>query len=136
MRIALFLVAVLTMTGCVDMDSLIPEKGEPADKSFYLVDTKFRFICLGETSNCRDMTKIVSSRSELKPIEEAYGKEVTGPNYPVTLARIIMYPEDGSYKAQPIGSDGRFFSVPVNEKTNIVWETLTSIEKNLFNYGS
>jgi hypothetical protein len=136
MRIALFLVAVLTITGCVDMNSLIPEKGEPADKSFYLVDTKFRFICLGKTKNCQDMTKIVSSRSELKPIEEAYGKKVTGPNYPVTLARIIMYPEDGSYKAQPIGNEGRFFSIPVNERTNIVWETLNSIEQNLFNQGS
>lgn len=136
MRIALFLVAVLGLSGCVDVNSIMPEKGQAADRSYYLVDTKFRFMCIGNTKECRDMTKIVSSRAELKPIEEAYGKSVSGPNYPVSLARMVMYPDNGSYTATPVGNDGRFFSVPVNEQTKIVWDTLTSIEEKLFYPGS
>ena len=133
MRIALFLVAVLGLSGCMDVNSIMPEKGQAADRSYYLVDTKFRFMCMGNTKECRDMTKIVSSRAELKPIEEAYGQTVEGPNYPVSLARMAMYPVNQNYQAKPIGSEGRYYSIPINEKTKILWETLTSIEQNLFN---
>ncbi|MGH1461670.1 MAG: hypothetical protein ACRBB6_06515 [Neptuniibacter sp.] len=136
MRIALFLIAALSLGGCVNMDSLTPGKGTVYDTSYYLLDTKYKFMCLGNSKECRDMTKVVSSRADLKPIEEIYGKEVTGPNYPATLARIIMYPEDQSYQAQPLGSEGRFFQIPINAKTRVVWDTLTDIEVDLFNPAS
>ncbi len=133
MRIALFLVAVLSLSGCVDVNSIMPEKGQAADRSYYLVDTKFRFMCMGNTKECRDMTKIVSSRAELKPIEEAYSQQVEGPNYPVSLALMLLHPINNSYQAKPIGNEGRYYSIPINEQTKIVWETLSSIEQNLFN---
>jgi hypothetical protein len=132
MRTAIVLTTALTLTGCVDVGSLMPEDKAPSDTSFYLLDTRYKFFCLGTTKKCWDMTKIVSSRNELRPIEQAYGKEVKGPNYPVTLANMIMYPADGSYTTKPIGDDGRYVRVPINDKTRIVWETLGNIEENLF----
>lgn len=133
MRIALCLIAVLGLSGCISMDSITPSKREPADTSYYLLDTKYRFFCLGNTKQCRDMTKIVSSRAELIPIEKTYGQKIAGPNYPVSLARMVMNPADGSYTSSPVGSDGRIFKIPVNDKTKVVWETLSRIEDNLFN---
>ena len=82
------------------------------------------------------MTKVVSSRAQLRPIESAYGTKVKGPNYPVSLMRMIMNPADQSYKSVPVGDDGRFFKVPINDKTQVAWDTLSNIESNLFNAGS
>lgn len=136
MRAVIVLFAMLGLSGCVDMDSLIPSKNENIDRSYYLLDTKLKFFCIGNTKVCRDMTKIVSSRSLLQPIEEAYNQEVKGPNYPVTLARMIINPADGSYKTKPVGSEGRYIQVPKNDRTNIVWDTLSFIEEDLFNTRS
>lgn len=136
MRNVIFLTTALTLSGCVDVGSLMPDDKPPADTSFYLLDTRYKFFCLGTTKKCWDMTKIVSSRSELSPIEQAYGKIIKGPNYPVSLANMIMYPADGSYTTKPVGDDGRFVRVPVNEKTTTVWETLGRVENNLFSPGS
>ncbi len=136
MRLAIFLLVSLGLSGCVEMKSLISEEDHPSDQSYFIVDTKFRFLCLGNSKDCKDMTKIVSARAQLSPIEEAYGKKITGPNYPISLTRMVLYPEDQSYKAIPIGNDGRFHSVPVTPRTMIVWDTLTAIEDELFPQGN
>lgn len=138
MRLLTLMITALILSGCVNLgamkDSISNREG--ADTSYYLIDAKFRFFCLGNTRQCRDMTKVVSSRSMLVPIEKAYGAKVKGPNYPVTLTRMLMTPLDGSYEATPVGSQGRYFKVPVNDKTNIAWDTLSDIENKLFDSGS
>lgn len=131
-KVVLFLIASLSLSGCVSMDSLSLGKSEPTKTDYYLIDTKFRFYCLGNTTQCRDMTKIVSSRGQLGPIETAYGQAIKGPNYPVTLTRMLLNPSDGSYKSTPVGTTGRYFSVPVNDKTRTAWNVLSDIEGNLY----
>ncbi|MCP4596016.1 hypothetical protein [Neptuniibacter sp.] len=136
MRTALIFLALIGLSGCVSMDSLTSRDKPEADTSYYLIDTKYRFFCLGNTKSCRDMTKIVSSRAKLVPIEKAYNQKVKGPNYPVSLTRILKQPNDNSYQAKAIGQEGRFFQIPVNEKTKIVWKVLTDIETEMFSAGS
>ena len=136
MRILIIITSILGLSGCLSMDALTSSDKAPTDTSYYLIDTKYRFFCMGNSNRCYDMTKVVSSRTKLRPVEKEYAAEVTGPNYPVSLMRIIMNPSDDSYKASPIGSEGRYFKIPKNAKTKIVWETLTSIQNDLFTTGS
>lgn len=136
MRALIILISILSLSGCISMDALTSSDKPPADNSYYLIDTKYRFLCLGNSTRCYDMTKVVSSRTKLRPIEKEYGAEVKGPNYPVSLMRIVMNPADKSYKALPVGNEGRYFKIPKNEKTNVVWETLSIIQNDLFTLGN
>lgn len=131
-NIGLIVLLGIALSGCLNMDSLSLGKGEERDTSFYLVDAKYRFICLGNTKICKDMTKIVSARSMLRPVEKAYDTTITGPNYPVSMVRMLLNPKDESYKSMPVGKEGRYFKLPKNEKTNTVWETMLRIEEDLF----
>ena len=133
--ITLLLVSI-GLSGCVSLDDITPSDTPAKDTSFYRVDTKFRFLCLGESTNCRDMSKIVSSRSLLNPIEHAYETTIKGPNYPVSLMRTIMYPSDKKYVAKPLGTDGRHFSLPITQRTKLVWTTLEEIEASHYSGGS
>lgn len=133
--ITLLLVSI-GLSGCISLDDITPSDTPAKDTSFYRVDTKFRFLCLGESTNCRDMSKIVSARSKLKPIESEYNTEIKGPNYPVSLMRTIMYPNDKKYTAKPLGTDGRHFSLPITPRTKVVWTTLEEIEATHYAGGS
>jgi hypothetical protein len=136
MKILIIITSIFALSGCFSMDALTSSNKAPADTSYYVIDSEFRFLCLGNSKRCYDMTKVVSSRTQLQPIEVAYNAEVKAPNYPVSLMRILMKPSDGSYSATPIGTDGRFFKIPKNTKTDIAWETLTAIYNDLFMTGS
>ena len=136
MRVFITLIAIIGLNGCINMDAITPVFQAETDTSYYLIDTKYRFFCEGDSKRCKDMTKVVSSRGELYPIENAYNQEVKGPNYPVSLMLMIMNPNDGSYKATPVGNEGRFFKVPKNDTTDLVWNTLSSILNDLFDSGS
>ena len=136
MRLLIILAAIIGLNGCISMDAITPSFKAESDTSFYLIDTKYRFFCEGDSKRCRDMTKVVSSRGQLYPIEKAYNQQVKGPNYPVSLMLIIMNPNDKRYKATPVGGEGRYFKVPKNDSTDLVWTTLTSIQDDLFDSGS
>lgn len=131
-----FLSASVVLTGCVSVDSLMPEPSAAKDTSFYRIDTKARALCLGETTRCRDYTKIVSALPQLRPIEKDYGTQVKGPNYPVSLMRIMMQPADGAYVAQPLGTDGRHFSIPITPRTQKAWRILEEIERSHYDLGA
>ncbi|PIE24995.1 MAG: hypothetical protein CSA60_02390 [Neptuniibacter caesariensis] len=128
----LLLIAVLALTGCLNLDSIKPEQKAPRDTSYYLIDIKYKFFCLGNTLKCKDMTKIVSAQDKFRPIENAYGTAIAAPNYPVSLTRMILNPKDGSYNSTPVGTNGRYYKVPVNDKTKTVWRTLEAIENDLY----
>ncbi|MFW1676647.1 hypothetical protein ACFVYJ_02540 [Pontibacter sp. JAM-7] len=117
------IILAATLSGCLSLSELSAN----SDESFYAIDRENRFFCRGASANCLDMTKIVSARSMLSPIEHAYQQEITGPNYPVSLMLILMNPSDGAYQATPVGRDGRFFRVPKTTRTDLVWNTLSDI---------
>jgi hypothetical protein len=136
MRSLLVLSLIFGLSGCLSMDSITPSPKAPRDTSYYLIDTQFRLFCQGNTKRCADMTKIVSSRAQLRPIEATYNTTVKGPNYPVSLMRMLMNPADKSYSSNPVGKDGRYYKIPSNDKTDVAWETLIGIQDNLFSSGS
>jgi hypothetical protein len=61
------------------------------------------------------------------PIEAAYGEQVTGPNYPLSLARMLVKPADQSYSATAADENGRYYVLPMNDKTTVAWDTLNGI---------
>lgn len=124
------LAAVLALGGCVNLSGALKE--DPTADEFYTLDTRYYRLCRGETSRCQDLTSIVSVRAQLRPIEQAYGHKIQGPNYPTDLARMILTPPDGSYASEAVGSDGRYFRVPVNRHTKTVWDTLDKAYHSIY----
>mgnify|MGYP000049765382 CR=1 FL=1 len=127
MRKLLVLTAMLALTGCMEFTGIKPVA--ETDKSFYVVDTKYMFLCRGLSQDCQEMSLIASGRMYYAEIENAYGQKLRGPNYPRSLARMMMKPADGSYVAKAIDENGRYYRLPINEKTNKVWRTLGDIHR-------
>ena len=123
---------VLGLTGCFSFSDLSLSNQPKADRSFYTIDTKFKFFCIGNTTECYDFTKIASARAELGEVERAYNQKVEGPNYPANLIRMIRFPPDKSYTSEPHGDDGRYFIVPKNKKTDAAWNTLEEVHDGFF----
>lgn len=124
------LTAVLALAGCVNFSGALKE--DPDADAFYTLDTRYYRFCRGKTPDCQDLTSIVSVRAQLVPIELIYGRKIMGPNYPIDLARMILSPPDGSYTTQAMGSDGRYFRVPVNTHTNTVWTTVDQAYTSIY----
>lgn len=136
MRVLIIITSILGLSGCLSMDALTSSNKAPSNTSYYVVDSKDRSLCLGNSQRCYDMAMIVSALEQLAPIENAYNTKIKAPNYPVSLTRMLINPIDGSYDAIPIGTEGRFFKIPKNAKTDITWKVLTSIYNNLYMTGS
>lgn len=124
------LAAVLALGGCVNLSGALKEA--PSADQFYTLDTRYYRFCRGETSDCQELTSIVSVRAQLKPIEQAYGRKIQGPNYPTDLARMILTPPDGSYQSEAMGADGRYFRIPINPHTDTVWHTLDKAYQSIY----
>ncbi len=124
------LAAVLALGGCVNLSGALKE--DPSADQFYTLDTRYYRFCRGETSDCQELTSIVSVRAQLKPIEQAYGRKIQGPNYPTDLARMILTPPDGSYQSEAMGDDGRYFRIPINPHTDTVWHTLDKAYQSIY----
>jgi len=121
---AIFITLVTTLVaGCSGFSDLL----HTPEENFYAIDSENKFYCKGSSSNCMDITKIVSARSMLSPIEDAYQQKITGPNYPVTLIQVLLYPQDGAYEGQPVGREGRFYQIPKTARTDLVWGVLSDI---------
>lgn len=130
MKKLLLTTIALLLGGCVNLSETL--KDDPTADQFYVMDTRYFLFCKGETRRCQDLTTIVSIRYKLKPIEDAYGQPVKGPNYPASLARMILTPPDGSYRSEPIGTDQRYYRVPVNSLTDTAWETLDEAYNSIY----
>ncbi len=124
------LAAMLALGGCVNLSGALKE--DPTADQFYTLDTRYYRFCRGATANCQDLTSIVSVRAQLKPIEQVYGRKIQGPNYPTNLARMILTPPDGSYSSEAIGTDGRYFRVPINLHTDTVWHTVDKAYSSIY----
>ncbi|MBP0048140.1 hypothetical protein H9C73_05285 [Marinobacterium sp. AK62] len=122
------LAGVVTLSGCMSLGGL---QGNP-DEPFYTLDTRQLSLCKGTSRTCMDLSYIVSVRARLKPIENLYGQTVSGPNYPLTLARMLMNPPEGAYTVEQVDDDGRYIRLGRSEHTKRVWETLDQAIDSLY----
>ncbi|WP_372737974.1 hypothetical protein [Neptunomonas sp.] len=124
-RLATLVILTTTLlSGCFSENSFISEK---KDNSFYLIDTKEGLLCKGMTRTCISLSIIASQNGVLKPVENAYQQKITGPNYPRSLMIILLKPADNSYQATALDNNGRLYSLPKNDKTNIAWQALNDL---------
>ncbi len=125
-------ISLLTVlvSGCM---SDIVKQSTPSDIDYYLVDLKRYSLCKENTQSCHNLTTIVNGTQYAKPIEQAYGQKITGPNYRSSLLRMMLNPADGSYQAEALADLTHKFKLPVNDKTNAVWDTMTNIHEHFYN---
>lgn len=121
---------VLTLTGCMDSITTLPE---PVDKSYYRVDLKNFTYCRGNTSGCMSMSIVASGSPFFGPIEEVYGQQLKGPNYRGNLLRMLLQPKHDEYLVEKTSKDGRYYRVPANKYTDTVWKTLIEIDDFIYN---
>lgn len=134
MRLTALLLTVLTLGGCMSLDQLKPELDTtPIDNSYYMLDTKKRLLCIGNSTRCVDVNTIISSTDELTAIERTYNQTVTPPNYIVSLMRLMLRPQDGSHKATPISGKAYHYKIPATDKMDVVWRALK--RSNASHYG-
>jgi hypothetical protein len=119
MRIATLLAAALTLTGCLSL--------ETKQEDFYTLDTRHLELCRGTSNNCVELALVAPGIILADPIEEAYAQQISAPNYPLSLAKMMLKPTDASYSAKPADDSGRFYVLPINDKTTVAWDTLNSI---------
>ena len=114
------------LSGCLTLQPA-PGVGE-----YYTLDTKKLTICMGDSHRCHTLIDFAYSQETLPPVENAYGKKVDGPNYPVEMARMMLNPPNNLYKASVKDSNGRYYKVPVNTQTNTVLRALEKASNTLY----
>ncbi|KEA64389.1 hypothetical protein ADIMK_1635 [Marinobacterium lacunae] len=128
-RWALPLLLSLSVTGCIDSQLL---QRDPTIDQFYTLDKQKLRLCRGASSSCHNLVIVAYSLTVIPEIEQAYGGEINGPNYPVQLAQLLMNPPRGEYEATALGSEDRYLRLPVNSQTDTVWHALERANKQLY----
>ncbi len=115
------LIAVVLLGGCTSMSG-----GSPRETAheFYSLDTRDFRLCRGTSKDCVKLTYIASMQEQLGPMEELYGANLQGPNYPLSLTRIMISPPNQAYTTQRLDEEGRYRRLPINQQTNWVWTLL------------
>jgi hypothetical protein len=119
MRLVTLLAIALTLSGCLVL--------ETRQEAFYTLDSRYLTLCRGTSDTCLVLALIAPGIIMADPIEEAYGEPVSGPNYPLSLARMLLKPADQSYSAMATDENGRYYVLPINDKTRVAWNTLNGI---------
>lgn len=120
------LLMAVFLSGCIKTQNLLQR--DPTANAYYKLDSRDLRLCKGETTRCFAFAPIVSARTLLRPMETQYGQRVSGPNYPVNFARMLLNPPNDSYTAEQ-QDDGRFYHLPVNEYTDSAWTVLEDVYK-------
>ena len=120
----------LTLTGCMNS---ITQLAEPVDRSFYTVDLKNYSYCLGNSSTCHNLSTIVNGTQFAEPIEEVYGRKISGPNYRSSLLRMMLDPDTTPYDVEKTSDNGRFYRLPANTHTDTVWRSMEDIRDSFYN---
>ena len=128
-RVLLTSLLALLISGCI---STIQESAKATDTSYYKVDLKNYTLCRGNSRQCHNLNTILSATEYARPIEKAYKQKITGPNYRASLLRAMLNPQDKSYEAEKLTANGRFYKLPVNEKTDAVWKAMAAIHDELY----
>jgi hypothetical protein len=119
MRLVTLFALVMTLSGCLAL--------ETKQEDFYTLDTRYLELCRGTSNSCVELALVAPGIALADPIEAAYDQQLTQPNYPLSLAKMMLKPADGSYSATPADENGRYYMLPINDKTTVVWNTLNSI---------
>lgn len=125
-KIAITLILGILLSGCIKTDNLLQR--DPTANQYYKLDSRDLRLCRGETTDCYRLAHIVSAREKLRPMEAKYGQRVSGPNYPVNFARMLINPPVGSYSVEQL-EGGRFYHLPVNEFTDTAWSVLNQAHR-------
>lgn len=125
-KIAMTLILGGLLSGCIKTDNLLQR--DPTANQYYKLDSQDLRLCRGETNDCYGLAHIVSARERLRPMEAQYGQRVSGPNYPVNFARMLINPPAGSYSVEQL-EGGRFYRLPINEFTDTAWSVLEQVHK-------
>ncbi len=123
----------ISLTACTG-DLIKPSESQ--DRSYYVVDLKDYSLCLGDTGVCQNLTTITNSPYKAEAIEALYQQKVSGPNYRGSLLKMMLRPQDKSYTVEKISNDGRYYKLPINEKTQTVWDTLKRINDTIYQNNS
>ncbi|MBY4675633.1 hypothetical protein [Marinobacterium arenosum] len=121
----------LTLAGCMSLNDLKP--ADDGSSQYYILDTASRMLCKGTSNRCQDLAPINTANHLLKPIEEAYGQTVEGPNFSVSLMKLVLQPPDNAYPVQAISGKRYHYRLPINEQTRVVWDTLGDIYADIYN---
>lgn len=128
-KVLLLLSATLLLSGCLGQISR--PATDTAAQDYYLLDARSLRLCKGESTRCFALAPVASARTQLRPLELRYGQSVSGPNYPLNLARMLINPPDGSYES--IAVDDRHYRLPMNAHTDTAWRTLENIYRSYYN---
>ncbi|KAA0874654.1 hypothetical protein [Nitrincola tapanii] len=119
----------LLLSGCLSMPSL-PQQTPAA--TYYTLDARSLKLCRGDgRSRCYSLSNVASARTLLRPVEEVYGQQVKGPNYPLNFARMLINPPDQSYQSE--SDDGRIYRLPINAHTDAAWRAMENIYASYYN---
>jgi len=121
----------VALSGCINTDNLL--KPAAGVDEYYTFDSQQLRLCRGQSNNCYDLAVIVSDRLLLSPVEQAYGSQISGPNYPLQLAKTLLNPPHDEYEPQPQDEEGRYYRLPINQQTDAVWQALASAFDGLYN---
>lgn len=120
MRYLTPLLLLLALTGC--SANLLQD--DPTVREFYRLDTQKLRLCQGLTGGCLDLSLIASGGENRPAIARAFKTEVSGPNYPLSLARLLLNPPGNEYKASVLDENGRYYKLPGNAQTDAAWQAL------------
>ncbi|GGK66107.1 hypothetical protein [Amphritea balenae] len=112
-RILTLALSGLLLTGCISN----PLSQEPIDTSFYMIDLKRNIICLGNSKNCEDMSPLYHNPIKANRIGSLYNQAVTGESTRSALLKMIIRPDNKTYSGEKLSDDGRFYTIPLTEKT-------------------
>ncbi len=107
-------------------------KSDPTVDQFYTLDTEKLRLCQGLTNGCRDLIPIASAQHLAPKIERVYGADLTGPNYPLNLTRMMINPPGATYEASPVDENGRYVRLPINTQTDTVWDVLQEAHDSIY----
>ncbi len=120
MRYLTPLLLLLTLTGC--SGSLLQR--DPTVYEFYRLDTQKLRMCQGLSGGCLDLSLIAFGGENRPAIERAFNAKIAGPNYPLSLARMLLNPPGGEYQTKVIDENGRYYQLPGNAQTDATWQAL------------
>lgn len=107
-------------------------KQDPTIDQFYTLDSEKLRLCQGLSNSCRDLIPFASALHLIPKIERGYDTDLKGPNYPLSLARLMIDPPNGDYKVSPVDENGRYLRLPINEQTDLVWDVLQEAHESIY----
>ncbi|WP_409525020.1 hypothetical protein [Nitrincola sp. MINF-07-Sa-05] len=128
-RLITLFVSAIVLAGC---GSISVPKSNMERGSFYSIDLQKLVVCHHLETDCLSLSSLASYHHPLDGIAAEYGQpEISGPNIPLSIARLMVNPPDQRYTAEQRGETGRFYRVPINASTNKIWAGLRAADDNL-----